>query len=205
MNKKICILDYGSGNIASVYNAIKSLNFLVVISNKKKDISESSHIILPGVGSFNLAMKKINKRLPVDFIKNQVINKSKPFLGICVGMQVLAEYGYENEKTEGLNWVPGHVDLIKTQKLNLPHVGWNNLLKKNNSKILHNYKKEDDVYFLHSYIFKPKNLKNVIAICNYGEKFPAIIQNKNIFGFQFHPEKSQNVGMNLLNNFINYF
>jgi len=205
MKKKICILDYGSGNVTSVYNALKKLGFFVKISNKKHNIRDASHLILPGVGSFEQAMKKINATLPVEFIENQVFNKLKPFLGICVGMQVLAEKGYENKETKGLNWIKGHVDLLKVKKLPLPHVGWNNLSKKKYFKILENYNEEEDMYFVHSYVFRCKNSKNVVATCRYGEEFSAIIQDENILGFQFHPEKSQNVGMNLLKNFINYF
>ena len=200
--KKVCILNYGSGNSMSVYNAIKFLKYKVILSNKIDDINKSTHLILPGVGSFKKTMEKINKKLPIKFLNNQVIEKKKPILGICVGMQVMSDFGYEFEKCPGLGWIRGEVKILKKQPQNIPHVGWNNLEIKKKHKILKNIDKEDNFYFVHSYKFKTKNITNSISVTKYNENFSSIINNKNIFGFQFHPEKSQISGLKLLKNFI---
>ena len=123
--KKICILDYGSGNVASVYNLIKFLKFKCVVSNQVSEIKNSSHIILPGVGAFGESIKKIRNRLPLKILEKEILLKKKPFLGICVGMQVLAETGEEFGSHKGLGWIKGKV--IKLKAKILPHIGWNNL------------------------------------------------------------------------------
>jgi glutamine amidotransferase len=138
MGKKIVILDYGSGNVKSVFNLCSYLNDNVVISNEVKDIKNSSHIILPGVGSYNVAMKKIHKNLPVDNILEQLHNAKKPFLGICVGMQVLSDYGFEFEKSKGLGLINGSVKLLKTNTLPLPNIGWNEIKIEKKSPLFKN-------------------------------------------------------------------
>jgi glutamine amidotransferase len=202
--KKICILDYGSGNSMSVYNAIKFLKYPVFLSNKEKDIIESSHLILPGVGSYKTTMEKIKKRLPLKIIENEVFNKKKPLLGICVGMQVLSDYGYEFEKYSGLGWISGEVRSLKKKPYNVPHVGWNNLIIKKKKNIFKNISDKDNFYFVHSFKFIPRNKFYTISQTNYNENFSSIINDKNIYGFQFHPEKSQISGLKLLKNFIEY-
>lgn len=200
--KKICILDYGSGNSMSVYNAIKFLKYKVILSNKVDDIKKSSHLILPGVGSFKKTMEKINKKLPLKIISDQVLNQKKPILGICVGMQVLSSYGYEFEKYAGLGWIPGEVKILKNKPNKIPHVGWNNLDLKKKHKILSDIDSKDNLYFVHSYKFNAKNKENSLCTTNYNEDFSSIIYHENIYGFQFHPEKSQISGLKLLKNFI---
>jgi len=200
--KKICILDYGSGNTMSVYNAFKFLKFNVCISNKKKAISDSTHLILPGVGSYKKTMQNINKKLPLKFIDSEVLIKKKPILGICVGMQVLSSYGYEFEKCSGLGWIPGKVVNIRSKSQNISHVGWNDLKIKKNHKIFKNINNDDNFYFVHSYKFMPFNELHSISETNYQEKFVSFVNYKNIYGCQFHPEKSQISGLKLFKNFV---
>lgn len=202
-NKKVCILDYGSGNTRSVFNVFTTLTPNVLISNKSADIKNASHIILPGVGAFGASMEKIKNKIPLDTLEHEIIKRSKPFLGICVGMQVLADYGYEFGKHKGLGWISGTVEKIKIKNLILPHVGWNNIDIVRQIPLLDKFKNKQDFYFLHSFIFREKNKKNIAAKTNYGENFNSVIFKNNIFGVQFHPEKSQKVGRVLIENFLN--
>ena len=200
----VCILDYGSGNTMSVFNLIEYLGFPCTISNKEEDIISATHLILPGVGSFASSMKKIKNNLPIELLKDEVLVKKKLFLGICVGMQVLASYGYEFEKCEGLGWVEGEVVTLNTKKMPLPHIGWNNVYFEKGVKLFYNLENINDFYFVHSYIFKPKNLKNILSISIYDkEEFCSSLNQDNIFGVQFHPEKSQKTGQQLIKNFLN--
>ena len=203
MNKSsVCILDYGSGNVRSVYNVFRNLGHQVVISNSKKTIREASHLVLPGVGSFRSAMSKINERLPIEILEREVLNNGKPFLGICVGMQVLAEVGNEFEQCNGLGWISGSVQKLNTNGLSLPHVGWNDISIVCDHPIFHNLKDHRDLYFVHSYCFVPTFGADVLANTDYGDKFVSIVCKENVLGFQFHPEKSQRAGQLLLNNFV---
>ena len=201
---KVCILDYGSGNVRSVFNVIKHLGYDVEISNSVSAIKNASHLILPGVGSYISAMNRIIKNIPLDCLENAVLIDGKPFLGICVGMQVLSDCGNEFEKKDGLGWISGSVDILKSENLPLPHVGWNNLDLKFKKPVTYGLKDNTDFYFLHSFCFKASNTDNVIATTSYGSNFASIINKDNIFGFQFHPEKSQRAGQLILKNFINW-
>lgn len=201
-NKLVCILDYGSGNVRSVENVIKHLGYEVVVSNGKDNIVNCSHLILPGVGSFSASMRKIENTIPFDILEDQVLRSGKPFLGICVGMQVLGDYGFEFEKCKGFGWIPGTVEKLRVTGSTLPHIGWNDIIIKNNVSLFRNLKEFRDFYFVHSYHLKVKDQKNVLALTEYDELFNSIVSKDNIFGFQFHPEKSQKAGQLLLNNFI---
>jgi glutamine amidotransferase len=198
---KVCILDYGSGNVASVYNMIKFLGYECKVTNETKYIKNSSHIILPGVGSYAAAMKKLKKAVNLDELEIEVIKKKKPFLGICVGMQILSSFGFEFEESKGLNWIPGVVKKIQNKKL--PHIGWNNINIKKESNLLNKIDPDHNFYFVNSYHLIPDNKENVIATTNYKQDICSIIQKKNIVGVQFHPEKSQKSGQLLLKNFLN--
>lgn len=203
MNKKlVCILDYGSGNVKSVYNIFNFLNYDVVVSNNKKIIKDCSHIVLPGVGAFGLSMKKILEKIPIDVLENEVLEKGKPFLGICLGMQVLADEGNEFGKHKGLGWIEGSVDLLKVKDLSIPHIGWNEVKMMNNNKLLNKLNDINDFYFVHSYAFNPLNKNHIGSITSYGLEFVSSVQKNNIFGVQFHPEKSQKAGQLLINNFM---
>ena len=201
-DKRVCIIDYGSGNVNSVYNIIKSLHDSVKISNKALDIEEATHLVLPGVGAFKTAMDKIRAMPTFSLIKDNVINKKKFFLGICVGMQVLADEGYEHEHYNGLGWISGKVNKIDYPELILPHVGWNNINIVKKDPLLEGLDSNADFYYVHSYHFDVANKENILATTSYGKDFVAIIRKDNIYGVQFHPEKSQSAGAILLKNFL---
>ena len=198
----ICIVDANSGNKKSVYNLIKYLNYDVIVSRSSEDITKATHLILPGVGSYSEMMSKLKKYNLIDILSNEVLIKKKPFLGICVGMQVLSTFGYEFEKSTGLNWIEGIVRKLKTDRLKLPHIGWNTMLIQKKDKILNEIDENSNFYFLHSYVFEPKIINLIVAKTSYGESFPCIINSDNIWGFQFHPEKSQIAGQLILKNFL---
>ena len=210
----VLIIDYGSGNTKSVYNSVKTIlkNFdrfsQVKVSNNLSEIKKADKIILPGVGSFDQCMNRIRKiKDLVETLKFQVITKKKLFLGICVGMQILADYGYENKKTKGLSWINGDVKPLKnfittSKKLKIPHMGWNNLCFYKSNNLLDEITNDDQFYFVHSYFFDIKNKNNIICNTNYGINIPAIVNKDNIFGFQFHPEKSGSSGLKILYNWL---
>tara|TARA_B100001057_G_C22781424_1_gene923791 strand:- start:199 stop:864 length:666 start_codon:yes stop_codon:yes gene_type:complete len=205
--KKICIIDYGVGNILSIKNAINFLGHEVLLTFNKKDINQSTHVILPGVGSFPSAMKKIKDLGLYEILKE--ISKKKIFiLGICLGMQMLFKLSYELKKTGGLQLLDGEIKKLnfnsKIKNLRLPHIGWNNL-NFNNSKnpILKNITTEDFFYFIHNYAAYNTSNSVEITKSKYEDLvFPAIVWKKNIFGCQFHPEKSAKSGLKILQNFI---
>ena len=199
-NAKVCVLDYGSGNVASVYNLINRLGYDIKVSNKVEDIKKSSHLILPGVGAFGSSVEKIKNNISIEVLSDEVKVKKKPFLGICVGMQVLAEKGLEFGSHEGLGWIEGTVEKINAKVL--PHVGWNNIEMKKNSPIFSNIKNASDFYFVNSYAFKVKDNNFIIAETTYENTFCSAVQKENIFGVQFHPEKSQKVGQDIIENFL---
>ena len=201
-DKKVCILDYGSGNVKSVYNLMSSLESTVVISNNVDDIKSSTHIVLPGVGAFGSSMDKIKTKIQLNILETEVLQNGKPFLGICVGMQVLFKKGYEFDEFEGLGWIPGAVRKLDTRGLPLPHIGWNNVFVKNRTELLKNVEDDLDFYFVHSYAFLDINSEYTIGVTEYGQEFASVIQKENIYGVQFHPEKSQKAGKLLLKNFL---
>ena len=200
--KKVCILDYGSGNVKSVYNLVRFLGFDVIISNKKNDIEDSTHIILPGVGSFGGSIKKIKSKIPIKCLEKEILENKKPFLGICVGMQVIFEFGYEYGRHEGLNWIKGNVKKLIVEDLPLPHMGWNNIEIKKEDKIFFGLDEINDFYFIHSYAVDT-NQNYILSETEYGSRFCSAIKKDNIYGVQFHPEKSQKTGQKLLKNFLN--
>ena len=210
----VLIIDYGSGNIKSVYNSVKRTlhNFNkiseVKVSRNLSEIEKADKIILPGVGSFDQCMNRIRKIKDLEeTLKDQVITKKKSFLGICVGMQILADYGYENKKTKGLSWINGDVKPLKNfldnlQNLKIPHMGWNSLSIYKNNNLFTGITAKDQFYFVHSYFFDIKHKKNIISNTQYGINIPAIVNHDNIFGFQFHPEKSGRSGLKILYNWL---
>jgi imidazole glycerol-phosphate synthase subunit HisH len=197
----VCILDYGSGNVKSVLNAVNRITERVVVSNQIGQLRNASHLILPGVGSFKASMDRITSTLPVEELSD-LLAKGKPFLGICVGMQVLASVGIEFVEAKGLGFIPGTVSKIDSDTLPLPHVGWNNLSCAQPNLITKDINQEDDFYFTHSYGFTAISHDFVLGTTEYGTVFPSIIGRENIYGVQFHPEKSQKSGTKILRNFL---
>jgi glutamine amidotransferase len=203
---KIAIVKYGMGNVASVQKALNKLGYQSVITDKYKEIQQSDFIILPGVGSFNKAMENLRKLKLIDLLTQEVVEKKKPFLGICLGMQLLATYGNEPVKVNGLGWIDGEVVKIKTdKKLRIPHLGWNNVQTSDSKPIF--YKEFDgmDYYFVHSYHFVAKDKKDVVLKVKYGTSLVAGLQKNNIYAVQFHLEKSQEAGMRLLKKIIDKY
>jgi glutamine amidotransferase len=203
-NILVCILDYGSGNVKSVKNLIDYLGFDCLISNVDDDIIRCTHLILPGVGSYGAAMENIFNRIPIGTLEFQVLVKKKPFLGICVGMQVLSNFGKEFGFHKGLGWIDGFVDKVDSLDLPLPHIGWNDVNVLNDCQLFNGLNDNLDFYFVHSYKFAVDDKSVVTSEVDYGTTFCSSLQKGNIFGVQFHPEKSQKSGQVLMNNFLNY-
>ena len=206
---KIALIDYGSGNLQSAYKSLelaakyKKKN-KVFVTSKSKDLLNANKIVLPGVGTFSDCMKGL-KSIPgmIDRLNEQVIQKKKPFLGICVGMQLLATEGKEKGNHKGLDWIKGKVVKIKkNKKIKIPHMGWNTVNSISKHPVIK--KKKFETYFVHSYNFICKNKKNILATCDYKQNITAIVGKENIIGTQFHPEKSQKIGLEILNNFIRW-
>ena len=195
----VALIEYGAGNIFSVKNALDYLGIENKLTADADEIRNADAIILPGVGAFGAAMSMLEKSGLIPVIKEQA--KQKPFLGICLGMQVLFEKGYEFGEFDGLGLIPGKVDLITDPGLIVPHMGWNKLEIEQESPILDGVTDSDYVYFVHSYkAFCDK--KNLIAYSEYGSVVPAMVTDgKYVFGAQFHPEKSGKTGLKILSNF----
>lgn len=195
----IAIIDYGAGNIFSVKNA---LDFIGVESNltaDEKEIRSADGIILPGVGAFPWAMTKLKESGLVDVIKEE--SQKKPFLGICLGMQLIFDKGYEFEETEGLSLIKGTVNKMEEPDLSIPHIGWNKLEVLNDCPLLSGLSENEYVYFVHSYKAECDD-KNISAFCEYGHRVPALVfDGKFVYGAQFHPEKSGDTGLKILKNF----
>ena len=200
--KKVCIVNYGSGNTRSVFNIFKDIEPSTILTSEEKDIRAATHLVLPGVGAFGPVAEKI-RALPVfNALQDEVLNKKKLFLGICVGMQLLADQGFEHGVHAGFGWIPGQVKKLDSKGLSLPHVGWNNFSEVQDNSLLKGIGTSMDFYFVHSYAFEAKDQTHVIASSEYGSKFTAVINKENIYGVQFHPEKSQKAGKILLENFL---
>jgi len=202
----IAIIDYGSGNLRSVAKAFEHVatNHSVLVTNNPRDIEKASHIVLPGVGAFADCMAGL-KALPymVETLTEQVIQKKKNFLGICVGMQMMFERGLEHGEHVGLGWLKGEVVKITTQnsQLKIPHMGWNELTITREHTIMKGIQNGDHAYFVHSYHAKAKP-EDVIATTDYGKPIAAVVGCEHMIGTQFHPEKSQASGLALLANFV---
>lgn len=203
---KVLIIDYGMGNVGSVKRAIEECGIeQVVISHNHADFDDCTHAILPGVGAFPDAIDNLEKYGLVDKIKRIALEDKIPFLGICLGMQLLASAGSENELKKGLDLIPGNVELLlpKNQE-RIPHVGWNEVqFKKAEDSILYDIPNKSDFYFVHSYHFIPKDEAHALTVTPYCGEFVSMVRSNNIIGAQFHPEKSSTIGFQLLKNFLN--
>lgn len=200
----ISIVDYGLGNIQAFLNIFNKLGIKAQRASNVLQLKEASHLILPGVGHFDHAMKKLNDSDLRDCLENLVIDLKIPILGICVGMQILADKSEEGI-IPGLGWIPGNVRAFSNNpiwsKLPLPHMGWNKLNINQSALISSNNDQLSEYYFLHSYYFDAEDKSNVYATSDYGFNFDAVINRENIYGVQFHPEKSHEYGEKLLKNF----
>lgn len=205
---KVGIIDYGSGNFTSVYNAVHSITDQIVVITTASHFDECTHIILPGVGTFPQAKEKLDTLDITEKLKEQVIKLKKPFLGICVGLQILADIGFEFKETQGLSLVKGEVkkfDFSKDDSLVLPHIGWNSVHSFEGNPLFEGVDPEEsNFYFVHSYHLISKDPEATFTYTDYGYDFISAFQKNNVFGVQFHPEKSQHNGIKLLTNFLNY-
>ena len=203
----VSILNLDCGNLSSIYNALKHLNLNVEITFDKKKINNSDAIVLPGNGNFSHVMSFLKKQSLDDLLYENLLIKKKPFLGICIGFQILFSSSMENDfKTDGLNIFKGSLTRIlekkKTDNFSLPHIGWNNIEIVQSNSIFRNIGKDLDFYFMHSFINNDINNPYVTSICEYGERFISSIERENITAIQFHPEKSHETGINLLKEWI---
>jgi len=208
----LTVVDYGVGNLRSIAKSIEKansdndLNYSVKVSSDVNDINKSDKIVLPGQGSFKACKEGIDKIIGLQEALNEsVLIKKKPIYGICAGMQLFATTGYEEAKTAGLNWIAGEVIKLDlgSSKLKVPHMGWNELRVENTSNVFKDVTNRNHAYFIHSYQFIPDDKKNISITTNYGKDVIAAVSFENIYGSQFHPEKSQNTGIKILTNFLN--
>ncbi len=211
--KLVSIIDYGCGNIKSVFNAFSAIqnkkNLRIQITSRENEIKNSSHIVLPGVGSYESCVRGLKDSNLLGILSRKVLEDNLPFLGICVGMQMLSSRGFENGVFKGLNWIKGDVKKIKksSESLKIPHMGWNSIfvlketdfIKKLKNKINLN---KVNAYFVHSYNFSPEDNKDKVMTTNYGQEITAMVCKKNIIGTQFHPEKSHIFGLKFLETFL---
>lgn len=199
---QVIIVDYNMGNVASVSKALTFLGVPNIISGVRQDIERATHLILPGVGAFGDGMKNLRAQGLIPILRKKVYEDKTPFLGICLGMQLLAQTGTEFGRHEGLGWVKGEVVKLRGDgDLRLPHIGWNNVVVRNQDALFQNIP-DDNFYFVHSYHLVCTDSGVISAACSYGQTFAAALHQDNIFAVQFHPEKSQMAGLQVLRNFL---
>jgi len=208
MKKEVVIIDYGSGNLRSAAKAFEQVAgnaYRIQVTSDYQALKQASHIVLPGVGAFGDCIAGLQARLGmVEAMREAVLEQQKPFLGICVGMQMLFEKGFENGEHKGLGWLSGHVEKINTTlKLKIPHMGWNELeINAPHDPLLKHLASGEHVYFVHSYHAVCTDPQNILATTDYGIKINAVVGKENIRGVQFHPEKSQETGLKIIGNFL---
>ena len=205
----VTIVDYKSGNISSVINSFQAVaqnNININVTEDLNLIKSSDKIVLPGQGSFKSCIDALNNISGlVDTLKDFALVNKKPLLGICVGLQMFADVGYEEAETKGLGWISGKVSKIdnKNGKYKLPHIGWNEIEFMKNSKIFNGIENKSHMYFVHSYEFIPEDKSVISATVDYSTKVVCSIEKENLFGTQFHPEKSDKLGLQIIKNFVN--
>ena len=197
----IGIIDYNMGNLQSVKNSCEFLGAETIIIKNTNDFEKCSRLILPGVGSFREGMHQLDVLGLAAPLKKAAFEDKKPLLGICLGMQLLAEEGTEGGETQGLGLIPGRVERFEEKDLRIPHMGWNNIKSVQENPLVSD-SMNVDYYFVHSYYFNAKSQEYVIATCDYGFSFPCIVGKDSVWGVQFHPEKSHQYGLKLLKNFM---
>ena len=195
----IVIIDYGMGNLRSVEKALEKVGAEVIVSRDPDDVKRAGRIVLPGVGAFGDAMANLGKRGLVDVIKAEVA-AGKPFLGICLGLDLLFEESEEHGLHQGLGLLPGRVELLPTG-LKIPHIGWNQISSRKQSRLLAGVPDNSSFYFVHSYAVVPRKESDILCVTEYGCTFVSAVERGNIAAFQFHPEKSSLLGLTILKNF----
>ncbi len=202
----IGIINYGSGNIYAIANIYKRLDIAFSIVASKDELTACDKLVLPGVGAFDETMKLIKSNGMKDTLDTLVLSQKIPIIGVCVGMQILGDSSEEGTE-KGFGWIAGSVNKLEASQIKhkpcLPHLGWNNILLKSEHTLLQNIDFEKGFYFLHNYYFKAARAENVLATATYGIDFPCVIHNDNVYGVQFHPEKSHDNGVELFRNFSN--
>lgn len=201
----LIIVDYGMGNLWSVASALRYLGADPVISSDPETVASADALVLPGVGSFHKAMQAINDKGLNGALRESVLVRRRKILGICLGMQLMAESGVEDGSCPGLGFIPGTVDRFSMEELGglkVPHIGFNEVSTTEDNRLLNGMELPTDFYFVHSYRMLPKGVPGRAAVCHYGIEFLAAYDHDNIFATQFHPEKSQTNGLRLLNNFL---
>ena len=205
----VTIVDYNSGNISSVINSFQEVakdKVNIEVTADLNKIKSSDKVVLPGQGSFKSCIDAINNIDGlIDTLNEFVVNNKKPLFGICVGLQMFADTGYEETETKGLGWISGKVSKIDNQhgKYKLPHIGWNQITIVKDSKIFRDIENNSHMYFVHSYEFIPEDKNVISATTDYSSSIVCSVEKENIFGTQFHPEKSDKIGLKIINNFIN--
>jgi glutamine amidotransferase len=203
MPARVSIIDYGMGNLRSVFNAFRSLGGEPEIVTRPEQLAEADRIVLPGVGAFADGMRNLREGGWDVALEQEVRRDAKPFLGLCVGMQVLASVGLEHGETEGLGWVPGVCErLANGNGLRVPHIGWNDVAFTQRDGLYAGLDESDAFYFVHSFVLRPEEESAVSGVCDYGGPFAASVEAGNVRAAQFHPEKSHRAGLKLLANFL---
>lgn len=207
---KICLINYGAGNLKSVYNALSkvtsdhNINAQIDVSYDVDVLKQADYIILPGVGAFKSCIDGLSYHKDlIETLNDKVLEQKTPFLGICVGMQMMAEVGEEFGTHQGLGYISGKVSIFKDSSLKIPHMGWNKLIKIFDHPVLEGINTGDYAYFVHSYKMQTDD-KYIALACDYSERFPAFVCHENMVGCQFHPEKSQKTGLTLIRNFLRW-
>jgi glutamine amidotransferase len=201
--QKIALIDYGMGNLRSVANAFAAIGNPVEVVRDAEALRTADRIVLPGVGAFTDGMRNLRERGYDVVLEEEVRGKGKPFLGLCVGMQLLATTGTENGPTAGLGWIPGVVDRLPGGNgVRVPHIGWNDVRVTRNDGLYAELGEADTFYFAHSYAFLPDDPTVATGVCEHGVEFAASVERDNVFATQFHPEKSQKAGLALLRRFL---
>jgi glutamine amidotransferase len=205
MTETVAVVDYGMGNLHSVRHALGMVGAEVSVTSDPAELRRATRIVLPGVGAFGECVKNLRASGMLETLEDEVRKKGKPMLGICLGMQVLASSGEEMGEHEGLGWIPGRVKRIDVTgtKLRVPHVGWNEVkVAGSGHPLLRTVKKDSTFYFVHSYAFVPDDAAHTVATCDYGAPFTCAVAKDNVVATQFHPEKSQQNGLAMLEAFL---
>lgn len=201
---RIAIIDYGMGNLQSVRNALERVGCEVQITSELATLRGADALVLPGVGAFGEAMINLQQRKLVEPVRSLVLEEGKPLLGICLGMQLLADSSEERGTNRGLSLIPGHVKEIPVSgRLRLPHIGWNGVSVRKRDPLFSDIEEQGAFYFVHSYCFECDQ-EHIAGVTDYGSNVTAAVQKERIFGVQFHPERSQRKGLRLLHNFVDF-